>query len=118
MVEDPKIVNLKDALDRGLGDGAFVQMILEDFHHTLPDFLNRFNKAIANNALVQLSRDARQLKGAANNLAAGHIAAAALFLEQTARQGNLLEARDALDGIKTAIDEFEHHISRINWAEI
>lgn len=118
MVQDSKIMDLEKALKRGLGDVAFVQMILDDFHHMLPDFMFRLKKAVANNAMVQLSRDAHELTGAAGNLAAEQIVAAALVLEQAAKKGNLPEARDALDQVKAAIDEFENHITRINWAEI
>jgi HPt (histidine-containing phosphotransfer) domain-containing protein len=118
MVPEPKILDLVDALNRTMGDIALLQMLLDDFCHMLPDFVFRFQKALENNAMVQLGKDAHKLKGVAGNLAAGKIMAAAILLDQTARQGDTLEAHDALEQLKPAIDEFVDHIARINWADI
>ena len=118
MAREPKILDVEDALKRTKGDAALLQTLLADLLRMLPDFLFRFQKALENNAMVQLSRDAQQLKGAAGNLAAGKIAALATLLGQTARQGNTLEVHDALDRLKPAINELSDHIAQMNWADI
>lgn len=118
MAQQPKIVDFEDALKRTIGDVALLQILHDDFHQILPDFLFRFRKAFENNAMAQLSKDAHQLKGAAGNLSVGKIMAAAILLEQTAKQNNVLEAQDALNRIETAIAEYEKHMDGINWADI
>jgi HPt (histidine-containing phosphotransfer) domain-containing protein len=118
MPDNETIIDLDNALKRALGDGAFLNMLFDEFQRMLPEFVIRIGQAIAGKEMVLLSKEAHQLKGSAANLGANEIASAALRLERLARNGSYTEAASVLDDLTLAISRFNAQVARIEWSRL
>lgn len=111
-------IDLKEALNRAMGDVDFLKMMLEELHRTIPDFTSRIRQAMQSEDSETLGNDAHQFKGAAANLGAKAIANAALELEQIGKSGSLEGAQEAFDRLEQTIDTFHRHFKQIDWSTI
>ena len=109
------VIDLEEALNRAMGDGNFLKMMLEELRSTIPDFMARIEKADLAGDMESLGKTAHQFKGAAANLGAKTIAAAALELEQSSKGADAEGCRAALELLNQAIAEFRRHLDRIDW---
>lgn len=118
MNDDITIIDIPDALNRSMGDVAFLKMMLEELHRTVPDYVTRIRNALQANDMKTLGNDAHQFKGAAANLGAKAIAQAALQLEQMGKSGSAENADEALDELDQAISAFNHYYNEIDWEAV
>jgi len=108
-------IDLPEALNRAMGDVEFLRMLLNEFRNTIPDFLTRLKKAQQDRDMVALAQNAHRLKGAAANLSAKAIAAAALKLEQIGKSGCPDECEQALAELNKTVQSFNQDLIRIDW---
>jgi HPt (histidine-containing phosphotransfer) domain-containing protein len=118
MSKELRILDLDDALNRALGDVAFLKMMFDEFHQMLPEMLLTMTREIAAGDLVGLGKSAHQLKGAAANLGATAVSAAALVLERIGKSGNAHDVHTAMERLKSAQKELFEYIDRIDWATL
>jgi HPt (histidine-containing phosphotransfer) domain-containing protein len=115
--EDP-ILDLDDALNRALGDAAFLKMMFEEFQQMIPDIMTTMVKAIQKGDLDSLGKSAHQIKGAAANLGATAVSAAALTLERIGRSGDPSGAQAAYERLDSAQTALFHHIHQLDWSTL
>ncbi|RJQ80102.1 MAG: Hpt domain-containing protein [Desulfobacteraceae bacterium] len=116
MSEDTPIIDIDSALNRALGDVAFLQMMFDEFQQMLPETMAGMSEAVTGGDMQRLAMDAHQLKGAAANLGAMALASAALTLEKIVKSGDHAGVREAFERIQAAVDHFKQHLSLINWS--
>jgi HPt (histidine-containing phosphotransfer) domain-containing protein len=115
---DTPVLDLSEALKRAMGDAPFLKMMLEEFRALIPDFITRLENAWLERDLAAIGKDAHQLKGAAANLSAKTVAAAALKLEQIGKSGNPDGCEQALEELKQAVEILDRQVTRIDWAGV
>ena len=118
MSKDLPILDLDDALHRALGDVAFLKMMFDEFHQMLPELMATMAKEIEAGDLTSLGKSAHQLKGAAANLGATAVSAAALALERIGRSGNSDDVHASLDRLKSAQQALFKYIDQIDWGAL
>lgn len=118
MLKEPAIIDIEGALNRALGDVAFLQMMFDEFQQMIFDISTAISKALTDNDMPQLAAEAHQFKGAAANLGAMGIASAALALEKIGKSGDPAGGREAFARMQDAIDLFNEHVSRIDWSSL
>ncbi|MEJ2039256.1 MAG: Hpt domain-containing protein [Desulfosarcinaceae bacterium] len=118
MSENLPILDLPEALNRSLGDAQFLQMMLEEFQKTIPEFLERFENALRDQDMECVGRDAHQFKGAAANLGIKTVAALALELENTGKNGDSAYAAQTLTRLKTELEKFKQELAAIDWSSL
>jgi HPt (histidine-containing phosphotransfer) domain-containing protein len=118
MPDDRSILDLDDALNRALGDVAFLKMMLDEFHQMLPDMMLTMKREIEAGDLASLGRSAHQLKGAAANLGATAVSSAALALERIGKSGNPDGLPAAMERLKSSQEALFSFIGQIDWATL
>ena len=118
MAEERSIIDIDDALKRSLGDVAFLEMMFDELIQTLPDYLSAIQTAIEEGDMDRLNKSAHQFKGAAANLGAKDVSAAAFKLENIGKSGLAAEADAAYADLHRAINLFREHWSRIDWTSL
>ncbi len=118
MPDDRSILDLDDALNRALGDVAFLKMMLDEFHLMLPDLMRTMTQEIDAGDLAGVGRTAHQLKGAAANLGATAVSSAALALERIGKSGNPEGIQAAMERLKSAQQALFIFIDQIDWATL
>ena len=113
---DKTIIDLDDALNRALGDAAFLKMMFDEFQLSLDDFISDIETAIRDGDASAIDRVAHQLKGASANLGIVSVAAAALTLERMGKNGQIDQAGPAFQALKVAIKDFHDQLALIDWA--
>jgi CheY-like chemotaxis protein len=93
IVETPVVatapaVDLASALARVEGDRELLGELAQMFLASLPESLEAIRSALASGDLVQASKAAHALKGAAANVSAGEVASAALEIEKAGKAGD------------------------------
>jgi two-component system, sensor histidine kinase and response regulator len=117
-MENIPVIDLAEALNRSMGDASFLRMMLDELCNIVPEFMTRIQNAYQTQNMEELSKDAHQFKGAAANLGAKAIAAAALKLEQIGKSGNPEGGDEALTELKQAIEDFNQKVTQIDWETI
>jgi two-component system sensor histidine kinase/response regulator len=115
---DKTIIDLDDALNRALGDAAFLKMMFDEFQATLPEFVATVEQAVQAGDMPAVDRTAHQLKGAAANLGVVCVAAAALTLERIGKNAEPEHSGEALQALKTATQDFAQQMAQIDWATL
>ncbi|MDA8138110.1 MAG: Hpt domain-containing protein [Desulfobacteraceae bacterium] len=113
---DKTIIDLDDALNRALGDAAFLKMMFDEFHQTLPEFIATIEEAVRKADMASLDRTAHQLKGASANLGVVSVSAASLTLERIGKSNKPDGAAQALETLQKAVEDFKHQLAGIDWA--
>jgi CheY-like chemotaxis protein/HPt (histidine-containing phosphotransfer) domain-containing protein len=94
---------LEDLFD---GDRDFVQSLLEDFLDCAEEQLRELDGALSAGDAEATARTAHSIKGAAANLTAESVRAAALQVEQAGRAGDVDAAKRAANGLGDEVDAF------------
>ena len=106
-------MDLADALERVLGDRAFLSRMVSDFIAKLPEYLDPIDNARAAGDTVQLSRAAHRLKGASASLGAKPLSEAARLLETEAGAGDLDEAEKIRKVLSVETDRFTEYAKAV-----
>ena len=104
-------IEFETAVDRFCGDRELLENMLEEFLDYVPKQLRTLDKAIKKGDAETVDREAHSLKGLAAQLSVKGLADLSLNLELLGQKGNLDEANDELDKLKT---EFQHLKEYIN----
>jgi HPt (histidine-containing phosphotransfer) domain-containing protein len=118
MLNEPVIIDIEGALNRALGDVAFLQMMFDEFQQMTFEIGTAISNALTGNDMQQLAAEAHQFKGAAANLGAMALASAASALEKFARSSDSAGAREAFVRMQEAIGLFNEHASQIDWTSL
>jgi two-component system sensor histidine kinase/response regulator len=118
--EDPDgaPLDLDRVAERTIADRDFIKDLLQEFIDLLPGYIEGLQEALQKGDVESLRRRAHTLKGAAANLSADEVAAAALRLEKLGATNNLSEAEDALADVITVLSRLETHIGQIDWEAV
>jgi CheY-like chemotaxis protein/HPt (histidine-containing phosphotransfer) domain-containing protein len=110
-----KPLDIEKALERAMGDKDFLKMLLEGFIQDLPDQIESLKVAIASTDAAAVAKQAHKIKGAASNLSADGISAAAKFLEQIGQRENMDEADQMLEVLTTEGKRLIEYIEQAEW---
>ncbi len=116
--EENPPVDLNKALERAMGDSAFLETILQQFATTVPSQVEALVAALEQGDTESLRQEAHRLKGSAANLSAERIASTALKLEEMGRDGNLAAGKEALDELNYNVAQFQTYLNEIDWSEV
>jgi len=105
--EDGKVFDRAAVLKRLGGDGAFLTDLLSLCLREMPRQIAALSDALAAKDLTRREREAHSLKGAADNVGALGLRAAALDMEMAARRGDLENAPALLSRIGDAFALFQ-----------
>ena len=111
-------VDLPEALKRAMGDAQFLKMLLDELCNVIPDFIARLKEAHRKGDMAAMGSEAHQLKGAAANLSAKDIAAAALKLEETGKSGNPENFEQTMTELEIAAESFKQYVKQIDWTAV
>jgi signal transduction histidine kinase/DNA-binding response OmpR family regulator len=110
--QDSPPIDLKKAIERAMGDRGFLGKMLQEFLKRMPAQVAELRAALEQGDAEMLQREAHTLKGAAKNLSADELAAAALCLEQIGRGGDLTQAKQALGELEAQAVSLREYISQ------
>ena len=117
-MDNEPVIDFHEALGRTMGDLDFLKMMLEELQKSIPEFMARLVKDRANCDMGALDKDAHQFKGAAANLGAKAIAAAAYKLEQIGKSGNPQGCEEAFEELNQAVEIFDRHLNQVDWESV
>ncbi|MBT8340912.1 MAG: Hpt domain-containing protein [Desulfatitalea sp.] len=115
---DKRVIDMEDALTRALGDVAFLKMMFDELLQMIPSLISAIAADVEKGDMAQLSKDAHQFKGATASLGVVGIAAAAYRLECIGKSGNTAEIQEAITNLKTAVADFQDHLSYVDWSDL
>ena len=95
-------------LSRLEGDAELADEVVQIFIDECPGMVNRLRQAVASADAGQIQFAAHALKGAAANIAAEKVRAAALQLEIMGREGNLAGLAERLATLETEIAQLRN----------
>ena len=117
-MDNEPVIDFNEALGRAMGDLDFLKMMLEELQKSIPEFMARLVKDHENCDMGALDKDAHQFKGAAANLGAKGIAAAAFKLEKIGKSGNPQGSDQAIDELSQAVEVFDRHMNQLDWESV
>jgi HPt (histidine-containing phosphotransfer) domain-containing protein len=91
-----ELIDRASLLERVEGDQEVLSEMIQIFLEEAPVLMNAMHGALQSGDMVVLERSAHSLKGAVSNLSSKATAAAALKLEQDAKENNLQSAKESL----------------------
>lgn len=103
------VFSYEDLLDLLMGDGELADSLLKMFVANTPTDIDELRQAIAQGNTEQVIASAHLIKGAAANLCAPAINAAAYAIEQAARGRNIADAGSLLSRLDASWQEFVGH---------
>ena len=118
MDESIPIFDLAEALERTMGDVDFLKMMLDELQRTFPDYIQRIKTAFEARDMANMGKEAHQFKGAAANLGARSVAAAAFTLEKIGKSGLPNGTEKALKDLNTAVDQFNQCVDDTDWSAV
>jgi len=89
-------IDYADALDRAMGDEAFLEALIRQFLDGLGGQIDQMADSLERGLTAVLAGQAHTLKGAAANLSAGPLSMVALEMEQAARDEDVNKAHNVL----------------------
>ena len=95
------------------GDAVMAHQLLHSFLDKLPAHLDEIRVAIGLNQFEELRRAAHKIKGAAANLAAVPLSAAAADLESAARAGDFAECNRFVSSLQSACNRLVVYASKL-----
>ncbi|HUA00509.1 MAG TPA: response regulator [Candidatus Aquilonibacter sp.] len=101
---EPRVFDLREALARVEDDRELLEEIIRIFTSESAANMEAIRQAFSSTDAPSLERLAHTVKGAASNLSAFAISAAALKLEKLAHAGNLQGASDLIDALQREMD--------------
>ncbi len=118
MAESKPIFDLAEALRRTMGDVEFLKMMVDELQRTTPDHIERIRAAWEADDLETLGKEAHQFKGAAANLGAKAVAAAALEVEEIGKCGSPEGAQQALENLDRAVMALNQCLDDTDWSAV
>ena len=118
MIEDKKIIDIPEALNRAMGDIDFLKKMIAELRRTIPNFVVRIQQAIDDADLETLAKESHQFKGAAANLGAKDLARAALKLEQIGKSGSIEGVTEAFAQLEKSTAAFNQFLVQMDWSSI
>ena len=113
----PAPIKLDTALARAMGDREFLEEMFEAYLKQTPEEIEALKAALAQNDAESLRRLAHTMKGAAANLSADQMAAAARNLEEIGRNGNLSEGSRALGQLESELSYLTDYLNGDQWKD-
>ena len=104
---DPQVFDRADLLWRVEGDAELADEVVQIFLDEGPTMLDRVRKAAASGDAAAVRFTAHALKGAAANISAHNVSAAALRLEMMGREGQLAAVQQGVATLEAEIARLE-----------
>jgi PAS domain S-box-containing protein len=114
--QEPATFDEAGFLKRLMGNRKLAGQLVKAFLDDAPAQLSRLRQQIAEGDSSGARRQAHSLKGAAANLSAGALRAAAWRAEQAASAGQLAGLADCIAAMETEVEQFRTQMQRLNWA--
>ncbi len=95
-----ELIDRASLLERVEGDQELLSEMIQIFLEEAPGLINTMRGALQSGDMVLLERSAHSLKGAVSNLSSKATAAAALKLEQDAKENNSQSAKESLAAVE------------------
>ncbi len=118
MAESIPIFDLAEALNRTMGDVDFLKMMVDELQRATPDHIGRIKSAFEADDMETMGKEAHQFKGAAANLGAKTVAAAAFELERIGKSGVPEGAQQALEQLNLAVEAFNQCLDNTDWSAV
>jgi HPt (histidine-containing phosphotransfer) domain-containing protein len=109
-------MDVQTALDRAMGDLAFLEMILKQFLDHLPAQIEELKAAVRQADGEKVREKAHALKGSAANLSATEIASVALSLEKMGRDGDFHQCEEIFGRLKQELERLEAFLAEPDWS--
>jgi len=110
-----KPLDLENALERIMGDKDFLKILLDGFIQELPGQIESIKAAIAGTDAAEVAKQAHKIKGAASNLSADGLSAAARSLEEAGLRERMDEANQMLEVLTAEVRRLNEYIEQAKW---
>jgi len=110
-----KPLDLEKALERIMGDKDFLKILLDGFIQELPGQIESIKTAIAGTDAAEVAKQAHKIKGAASNLSADGLSAAARSLEEAGLRERMDEANQILEVLTAEVRRLTEYIEQAKW---
>jgi len=111
-------IDIKEALDRAMGEKEFLMMLLEEFSQGLADQIEQLRQAIARQDGAALTRQSHTLKGAAGNLSAKAMAAVVRRLEAAGEKGDFASSEKLVNDMEGEAMRLQRYLGQIDWSNL
>ncbi|MFZ5572813.1 MAG: Hpt domain-containing protein [Thermodesulfobacteriota bacterium] len=109
-------LELNEALDRAMGDGAFLRTLLEDYFQKLPGIMESLDTAVREGDTPRLKQTAHSLKGMSANLGCALIQQLVMRLEAAAQNSEPRVCIELLGELDEAIRRTRKLVDEIDWS--
>ena len=106
-----------DLRERLLDDPDMLRAVMAGFLKDIPKQLCRLREYLETSALIEATRQAHTIKGAAATVGAYALSAAAAELEQAGRAGDLARLASLVPGLDEHFAQFQTELKRTDWGE-
>ncbi|MFO7556214.1 MAG: response regulator [Desulfobacterales bacterium] len=110
-----KPLDFEKALERTMGDKDFLKILLDGFIQELPGQIKSIKAAIAGTDAAEVAKQAHKIKGAASNLSADGLSAAARSLEEAGLREPMDEANQMLEVLTAEVRRLTEYIEQAEW---
>jgi PAS domain S-box-containing protein len=109
------VFDLKDFLDRMMGDEELGKVIMAGFVGDIPTQINRLKSALENREISDARIHAHTIKGASANVGAVGLRKVALEIEMAAKNGEMDKASALFPSIEHQFDQFQDALVKVGW---
>lgn len=111
-------VDLREALDRAMGEKEFLAMLFEEFYDGLKAQIEQLRQAISHEDHAALSKQSHTLKGAAGNLSIKAMATVVKRLEAAGRGGDFQESLRLVDEMESEAVRLRNYLDHLDWSSV
>ena len=115
--DSQEIINWPELVSRGMEEDI-LEEVVPVFLADRKERINKLTEAVEAGDAKEVKLCAHTIKGGAGNVGAKKLSEAASKLEQLASQGDLSNAVELLEQIKTEFQRFETFVSHPNWIQM
>jgi HPt (histidine-containing phosphotransfer) domain-containing protein len=101
-----EVLNRKHLAEMSFGDEDFEREIINDFLAAIPGLIGDMTQGTASGSCKLVAHASHTLKGSCRSLGVERVAATCQDLECQAREGDLHQAPDLIERIKSEIEDF------------
>jgi len=111
-------IDIREALDRAMGEKEFLETLLEEFTEGLSEQIGQMRRAISKQDRTTLTKQSHTLKGAAGNLSAKTMAAVVLRLEKAGQGGDFQTSAKLVDEMEKEAARLQQYLEQVDWSRV